>query len=976
MTSECPSDDQLGALVEDALDATEAARIGAHLDRCDACLAIVVAVVRGGARAPDETQLARGTPSVLPLLEMAVARPLVGTRLGRYQIESLLGTGGMGQVFAAHDSELDRTIALKVLRPEVARAASTLAERLIRESRLMAKIAHPSVIGVHDVGRQGDVVFVAMEMIEGETLGAFVARTRPTWREAAALYERAGLGLAAAHDAGIVHRDFKPDNVLVEGDGARVVVTDFGIATAAALADVGDPTHATTKDVRLTQTGVAIGTPAYMAPEQLDGGIVDHRADVFAFAVSLWEALFGERPFRGKTVDEIRAAMCVVPKPPRARVPRRLVRALERALSIDPARRWSDMRALLRELAAARSTRGRTIAAAVAGGVGLVGIGITAALVLGQRAELDPCASKRDALARSAALAREVTGTLDATTQQRLEATVAAWRDTHAATCRAGREPAQLPTVAACLEARKLELDGFLETARRDGAKAAPMAALMVDPRRCKDPHAGLLSSRVPADPALRERVAGVRYRAFAIEAARDRAEYASAIADAKVLVDTQRDLWPPLGAELLYLLGTTQSMGGDNSHAIATLREAAALAERSHHSYVAANSWVQLIQAEAFDDGDPKRALEYATYADAAIESIGRPPDLELLYLYYKGVAMIEADQTKEAEAILRRCVDLAIAKAPDYLSQAMFGLGYLLEEQGRYAEAAATYRRAIHELEKSKSPTSAHTFRERLAANLALLNQAAEAEAIAREAVEIADKTLGDDNLDRVTVRATLAQVLEQTGKFDEALVQVRIAEELFVKIHGERHEHYGELRTLEGAILVETERYAEATKVLSRACEVIAFGVGEGSTQHAECALNLGVALDGIGRPEEALAVVEPAVDAILEVDGDHTPRGASALVRRGALRVEVGRRRQGIADLEQAIASFATQQLEPGHLADAKWVLGHALWKTDRARARALIEEAIALFDEASASWAATKAEAVAWLRGGGHATTPL
>ena len=980
--TECPTDDTLGALVEHALDATEAARVSSHIDSCELCRAVVVAAVRGESKTPP-TKLAAGTPS-LPAVEAAAsAKSLVGTRMGRYEIRSLLGVGGMGQVFAAYDAELDRSIALKVLRPELARAASVLAERLVRESRLMAKIAHPSVITVYDVGREGHAVFIAMELIRGETLAAYVARTRPGWREIATIFERAGQGLAAAHDAGIVHRDFKPDNVLVESEAAQVtkiVVTDFGIAMAAVLADAVNEMAGSTPEsrapasaslARLTATGVAIGTPAYMAPEQLAGGAVDRRADVFAFSVSLWEALFGERPFRGNSVEDLRAAMKRKPSAPRGNVPSRIVRALERGLAIDPDKRWPDMRALLRELAAARSTRRRTIAIASAGGAALVGLGIAGALVLSGSANADPCAKGLDGLARSESIAREIGGVLDAAAKKKLDDTLAAWRDTHRATCSADRDPPQALTVVACLEARKLELDAFLDDTKHDGAKASPMSRIMVDPARCKDPRQGLLFSRVPADPVQRRAATELRYRAFDIEAARDRSEFATALPQAKRLVEEAGTAWPPVQAELLYLLGTTQSMGGHNADAIVTLREAAALGERTHHAYIAANSWIQLIYVAAFDDGDPERALEYATYADAALDGIGRPSDLEVLFLYFKGSAMVEGDQSKDAEAILRRAVALAEQHAPQYLDRATLGLGYLFEDQGRYADAVEAYRRAIEQLERSGVTTSAHTFRERLAINLALLGQAVEAEQVAREAVAIAERSVGDDNIDRPIARTNLAQVLLHVGKREEALVEVRQGGKLLAKIMGERNERYGEILSLEGTILVEMERFEEAAKVLARACEIIAFGAGDGSSQHAECQLSQSIALDGLGKSREALALVDRALETLEMFDGEVHPRVASAYVQRGALRDTIGQKAAAIADLEKAIAAFEQLQLEPGHLAGAKWALGKIVWKTDRARGQRLIEEAVALFAKGSASWAPAKADAEEWLRTNGR-----
>ena len=945
----CPSDDTLGALVERALDESEAAIVGAHLDGCESCRAIVVAAVRGG-----------GTPTAP---RAAAGAALTGTRMGRYELRSRLGAGGMGEVYAAYDAELDRTIALKVLRPELARSATVLAERLVRESRLMAKVVHPSVITVHDVGRDGGAVFIAMELVRGETLGAYLQR-HPAWRGIAAIFERAGQGLAAAHEVGIVHRDFKPENVLLElsaGEVAKVVVTDFGIAIAAEVAEVTAPASGV-GDARLTATGAAIGTPAYMAPEQLAGGAVDRRADVFAFSVSLWEALFGRRPFPGHTVDEIRAAMARPLVVPRTRIPRRLIAALERGLAIDPEARWSDLSPLLAALAGVRSPRRRRIAIAAAGSAGLVGAGIAGALVLAGGDAVDPCA--RDPFARLATTELA----LDAAATQTLTDRIAAWRATQRATCNASRDPAQPPAIAACLDARRLEIEGFVDDARRDGRKAGALVPIMIDPSRCKDPPPGLAFSRVPSDPALRHTASELRYRAFEIESTRDRSRFDVALPQAQALVADSKGAWPPVHAEALYLLGTTQSVGGNANAAAATLREAAALADRTQHTYIAANSWIQLTASAAFDLREPARALEYAAYADAALDRLGRPPELEVLFLYHKATALVEADnEGAEVEAMLRRAAELAQRHAPEYVARTTMGLAYLFEGQGRYGDAVATYRRALAELEASGASTSLHNFRERLAINLSLLGSDDEAEREARAAVEIAEQTVSADSADRGLVYTTLAQVLSRSGKQEEALAAVRKGDAIIRDLLGDRSERRGEVLSLEGTILLELGRNREASRVLARACEIIAFGAGEDSGPHAECVLSQSIALAELGRTKEALALVDRGVDAVMAIAGEDHPRVATALVQRGFMRHLVGRTREGVADLERAIRAFEQQQLDPGHLGGAKWALGQVLWASDRARATVLIEEAIALFARGSQTWASSKADAETWMR---------
>jgi serine/threonine protein kinase len=218
----CPSDADLAAHLGGGLSDDAAAALGAHLDGCPDCRATVVALVR-----------ARGTPATAaPAPGAALA---IGAAVGRYRLTRVLGAGGMGVVYAAHDEALERSVALKLMRPDLAGDPAALAARMVRESRMLARVADPAVITVHDVGEVDGRVYLAMELIDGGTLRAWLDAAPRTTAEVIAVLRRAGLGLVAAHRAGVVHRDFKPDNVLVAASpsGApRVVVTDFGVARA------------------------------------------------------------------------------------------------------------------------------------------------------------------------------------------------------------------------------------------------------------------------------------------------------------------------------------------------------------------------------------------------------------------------------------------------------------------------------------------------------------------------------------------------------------------------------------------------------------------------------------------------------------------------------------------------------------------------------------------------------------------------
>ena len=321
-----------------------------------------------------------------------------GACIGRYVVLDQLGTGGMGVVYKAYDPELDRPVALKLLHaggPD----ASFFRDRLLREAQGLARLSHPNVVAVHDVGQLDSQVFLAMEYIEGETLRLWGSREQRTHRQILDAYLAAGEGLAAAHRAGLVHRDFKPDNVIIGSDG-RARVLDFGLVCAPGV-DLGDhariagstseerpsllersqfravktkaapsaveqpsvyesqhtldrsPSLTNRLSVQLTQAGAVMGTPRYMAPEQHTGSHVDERADPFAFCVSLYAALYGAPPFAGDTPGELREAVLhgrISDAPAGSKVPSRLRAILIRGLATDPANRWPSMEELLAQL--------------------------------------------------------------------------------------------------------------------------------------------------------------------------------------------------------------------------------------------------------------------------------------------------------------------------------------------------------------------------------------------------------------------------------------------------------------------------------------------------------------------------------------------------------------------------------------------------------------------------------------------------
>ncbi|MFY0562508.1 protein kinase domain-containing protein [Archangium lansingense] len=388
----CPDENVLAGFASGALSHADTPRLEQHLDGCAACRALVAAVaaeVSGPGASSAPTCLDTGAPT-LPMHPGAHAL-VPGAQVGRYVVEGPLGEGGMGVVYAARDPGLGRTVALKLLRPggggDEGRA------RLVREAQAMARLAHPNVLPLFEMGTEGGSVFLAMERVEGPTLAGWLRERERPWREVLSLFLQAGEGLAAAHRAGLVHRDFKPANVLVGADG-RPRVTDFGLVRHGAGMDEGLPGDIASGDTgeSLTRAGAVPGTPAYMSPEQLAGREVDARGDQFSFCVALHEALYGLRPFDVRVRGEARWSRVPMPRGPR--LPGYVRAALDRGLALEPEARFPSMDALLVALSRPSGPRWLPVVTVVAG----LGLLLAGADVVVWRTREPVASSKQESL--------------------------------------------------------------------------------------------------------------------------------------------------------------------------------------------------------------------------------------------------------------------------------------------------------------------------------------------------------------------------------------------------------------------------------------------------------------------------------------------------------------------------------------------------------------------------------------------------
>ncbi|HEY8376526.1 MAG TPA: serine/threonine-protein kinase, partial [Nannocystis sp.] len=522
--------------------------------------------------------------------------------IGPFVVLRKLGEGGMGVVYAGYDVALDRKVALKLIRRQLL-DHSQIRARMIREAQAMARLSHPNVVQVYQVGEHGDEIYLAMEYVEGQTLTAWLRAEKRPWQVILRTVVAAGRGLAAAHDAGLVHRDFKPDNVLVGRDGhARVV--DFGLvhaegAPARPLANIDvrtsisglptisrAPTMPATAgaaaversnlddDVQLTQVGKAIGTPAYMSPEQHFGDEpVGPAADQFSFAITLYEALYGARPFGGSTWEELRREVRrgVIPLPPRdSKVPGRIYRILVRALAPTPDLRWPSLAHMLDALE--RDPRKTFLR--VAGVVAVAGVAAAGSytLALSQRDAAQQCKNVAQELvgvwdeARASAARRAflATGSPFAgdtwrSVKTRLDAYALAWTESRTHACEAhasGSQSAHLFDLrTACLARRRSHLaalvDVFVAADRPIIEHAVQATAALPSVDSCADAEALLAAVAPPDDPQTATKVEARRQQLARAAALAGTGQYVEGLLlarEVRAAAETLR--YPPLAAE------------------------------------------------------------------------------------------------------------------------------------------------------------------------------------------------------------------------------------------------------------------------------------------------------------------------------------------------------------------------------------------------------------------------------------------
>jgi serine/threonine protein kinase/tetratricopeptide (TPR) repeat protein len=856
-----------------------------------------------------------------------------GAAIGRYLVLNLIGRGGMGEVYAAYDPELDRKVAIKVLRANSS-AGVDAAEgrgRILREAQALAQLSDPNVVAVYDVGTVDDRVFLAMEFVDGSTLSFWQHAQPRTWREVVTLYAAAGHGLAAAHRRGLVHRDFKPDNAMVGRDG-QVRVMDFGLARSAeapladgpaseqrartpsrmkmattalttpggtlgrspsggqlrpgerlsasgvvvpapgsdavsagsgrparrsapsplelppvdldgATRNLAVPRSGTTPtlvdrspggaaasgalNVRLTQTGAMMGTPAYMAPEQFAGKAADARSDQFSFCIALYEALYGDRPFAGKSLTDLTRNVLsgqVRDAPAGANVPSWLRRVLLRGLHPAREERHPSMEALLEALSRDPPRTRRRWAAGVSV-AGLI-VALAAGLVQSSQAHKMKCLGAGAKLAgvwelpkldgkltpRKEAIRRSFMTTgkryaeeAFAHARSELDRYVVAWNDMHRDVCEAthvrGEQSGDvLDLRMGCLQDRFNEvraLTTVFSDANGDVVSKAAEAVQSLRPvEACADVVALKAVMRAPDDPGIRRAVADVRAQLADVKALGDAGKLKQARRQIGALVDAaRRTTYGPVVAETLFRSAELKNASGDAVGAEADDEEAVWIAEGTHHDELLAEAATQLVYIVGYIQDRYVDGARWSRHAGAALARMGTGHDLLAGWLANNRAL--------------------------------------LYSKQGNLREALS----------------------------------------FAQEAVRMKEIALGSDNFDVALSEDNLAGILSQLGRVEEAVQRNARALAVLRSAVGPEHPQNAYLLTDCADLMNALGRYDAGKAAAEEALAIWNRDLESGTPLLAYALVPLGRSLTGIGQPQKAISVLDRALVLATHKDPDH-------------------------------------------------------------------------------------------------------
>ena len=932
---------------------------------------------------PPGQALRRPAPHVAPPASAGLL-----ARIGRFTILGRLGEGAMGIVYAAYDDQLDRKVAVKVLRSDTTRREPQARERLLREAQAMARLSHPNIVTVHEVGDHDGEVFIAMEFVRGQNLASWLRDTRP-WRARVEALIQAGRGLAAAHAAGLVHRDFKPANVLVGSDGA-IKVLDFGLARAVDREPVVEPapllrtsvTHSL--DADLTHTGAVVGTPAYMSPEQHMGEPATAQSDQFSFCVSLYEALYNHPPFDSSSLLALTYAVTrgkLRDPPSGTPVPTALFSIISRGLAVDPARRHPSMVELL--LALERTLERRRVPWFVVAGVaGLIAAaGFTAASL---RSTEDVCtdatrelvdlwdepaaAAAHEGLRRTGLSYAEDTWTR---VQTRLDTYAGELIDMRVDACRAhnqGRASTRLFDLrTACLDQRHASLAAFVAIVQNADAEvvgnAAAAAANLPAIAACGDTQALADAVPPPDDPTSAARVAELR-GVLAQAQAHELAGQFNRGLELVGSIDLGELSYPPLSAEIGLRRGSLLSEAGRHAEALAELTSALHTALASGHDIVAAAVATRRDFVRAARLQQSREVLEDAPLVDGLVtrvESTREGRELRGDHLNNLGIAhavmgeLMPAREYFVASIAARRTV---LGEEHPQVVYALGNLGLALLSSDDAPEATRQLRAAFLAAETTLGPKHPHVAF--LAINLGLgltsVHKFSEAASYFERALTLQIELLGPDAPDLNYVLSGIGDLAIDQRRCSDAEQSYRRALQLLGPT--DAADSPAALQPLIGLARAAACRddFPAARKGFERALALAVKSFGPDELRTAEVLDRHGDMLLRAGEPDAAMAQYRRS----LEIRKTRLPANAPILAesqrRIAELHRRAGRYPEAAALLAQAQAlREGGPMVESAEAALLRLRLGDlALERGEATAARVHYERAIAIYTALSDS----------------------
>jgi tetratricopeptide (TPR) repeat protein/predicted Ser/Thr protein kinase len=839
----------------------------------------------------------------------------------RYVILKAVGEGGMGVVYAAYDPELDRKVALKLLRLETADAKRGRA-RLLREAQAMARVSHPNVCSVYDVGEFGEQVFIAMEFISGPTLYQWLKQER-SWRDVLRVFLQAGRGLEAAHEAGLVHRDFKPANVLI-GKDERAFVTDFGLArrmssseeeeepfVSLALPPGGEGESSPGASAAVTRDGAVVGTPNYMPPEQYLGKAPDARSDQFSFCAALFKALYGKRPFAPKQMADAAAALSerstapVIQAPPsNSKVPAWVRRAVLKGLSLHPEERFASMSALLLALSQEPRRAARRQGLAVAAGLS---VALIAAVGVQVHRQSQVCAGADQLMARSwnPEARRKLEAAFSATGRafapevargvgQVLDSYAGEWVRQHTEACEATRvrgvQTEELLSLrVVCLERHRQDFQALArlltEADRKLVERAMDAVNGLPSPRECQDIVSLSSQASLPADPALRGQIEQLATELSAVKALGRAGRYKAALSQAQQLEPkVVATGYLPLQAELRSSLGWYQQALGDLEAGALQVEQALNDAEAGKADRLKVDALNRLVFILGLQ-GQQKQAEQWARLSGSALSRMGG---------------------------------DTLLA------SELEGNLGTVALRQGHYPEAKRRF-------EKTR---------------------------------ELQLKVMAPEDLRGTWTTYNLGVTALMMGERERAVELLDEARGRMEALLGKSHPHVADCHSMLAWANRELGRLEPSLTHARTAVDIQKASFGEEHPAVADALDAVGMSLIALGRHDEARTTFETALAMKEKALGPDSPDLSFSYDGIGQALLAAGRAEEAIAPLEKAL-SF--EDVEPEPLADSGFALARALWQAEKDFVRALAEASKARERFVQVGKQERVAEVDAWLK---------